>query len=215
MKQIKRICDFYAVTHRLKNTLRSGWQVWGMDAARLESVAEHIYGTQMLALAIHSEFGLKLDIVKVALMLAIHELGECIIGDIPATGRKITHEQKHAMEAEAVQKILGGLTSAARIMKLFGEFEEHKTPEAHFARLVDKLECDFQCKYYEETGCNDFGKPRSPECREKIKTFIENGYTIADAWINHDVECFFRDEDLFRQIADFVKNNKVFADADK
>ena len=81
--QIKNICDFYATTHRLKNTLRSGWKVWDIDAERFESVAEHIYGTQMLAFAINSEFELGLDLYKVIFMLAFHELAEALVGDIP------------------------------------------------------------------------------------------------------------------------------------
>ena len=56
--------------------------VWNVKRERIESVAEHIYGVQMLAIAIYYQFGYKLDIMKVIYMLAIHELEEIQIGDL-------------------------------------------------------------------------------------------------------------------------------------
>ena len=39
------------------DVIRTGWIDWNVKRNRLESVAEHIYSTQMLAIAMKSEYG--------------------------------------------------------------------------------------------------------------------------------------------------------------
>ena len=78
----QNVIDFYLICYRLKDTIRSGWKDWKVKKERLESVAEHIYSTQMLAIAVNSEFKYNLDMYKVIYLIAIHELGETIIGDV-------------------------------------------------------------------------------------------------------------------------------------
>ncbi len=212
--KLKNICDFYAITHKLKNVLRTGWVIWKVKAERIESVAEHIYGTQMLAFVINSEFELGLDIEKVCLMLAMHELGETIVGDISVVdvvAGKITKEEKHRIETEAVLKILEPLKDKERISDIFDEFEESQTSEAKFAHNIDKLESDFQCKFYEEKGCNDFKTPFENKTLEKIRLErIEQGWsTMAKAWIEYDKQnCNY--DDLFKTIADYLAENNIF-----
>jgi len=210
-EKIKNVCEFYAITHRLKNTIRAGWQVWDVDTDRFESVAEHIYGTQMLALAINSEFGLGLDMARVAIMLAIHELGECIIGDIPVVGGEISRAEKQKLEMEAVEKILGGLRNSTDIKKLILEYEERKTKESKFTHMVDKLECDFQCKYYEEKGCHDMAKHRVGPYADRIEKYTKRGFSkLSSMWICNDIELFFKDDEVFKAIAEYIKSNNIF-----
>jgi len=77
--QEKRLYDamsFYLLATQLKYKIRSGWDEthWNVSKERLESIAEHVYGTCILALSIDSEFETHLDINKVIKMLVIHEL---------------------------------------------------------------------------------------------------------------------------------------------
>ena len=211
--KIKNICDFYSMTHRLKNTLRTGQRLWHVEPDRWESIAEHIYSSQMLAFAINSEFELGLDMGKLALMLAVHELGECIIGDLPATGRGITKAQKIKLEADAVEEILSTLYNSNIIRDIFTEFEAKETPEAKFANNIDKLEALFQTKYTEEKGFNDLSRVKSRACKEKINSFAERGITnMAGLWIKHDSERYFKDEETFKAISEYIFNNDVFKD---
>ena len=80
-EKVKTIIDFYVLTTKLKDTIRTGWKHWGIKRERVESVAEHIFGVQMLAIAIQSEYKYDIDIMKVLFMLAVHELEEIYIGD--------------------------------------------------------------------------------------------------------------------------------------
>ena len=82
MSKEQNVINFYAICNKLKNVIRTGWKDWNVQRDRIESVAEHIYGVQMLAIAMQSEFEYDIDIKKVIFMLAIHELGETVIGDL-------------------------------------------------------------------------------------------------------------------------------------
>lgn len=80
--KITNSLKFYLLATELKDKVRSGWKIWHVNKERLESVAEHIYGTCILAIALDSEFELGLDLSKVIFMLVLHELEEVIIGDL-------------------------------------------------------------------------------------------------------------------------------------
>ena len=54
----------------------------------------------MLAIAMKSEYQYDVDIMKVIFMLAIHELGETVIGDL--TQFEISKDEKEKIEHEAV-----------------------------------------------------------------------------------------------------------------
>ena len=74
MKKPEKVLSYYVLCNKLKNTIRTGWENWHVNADRVESIAEHVYGVQMLAIAMASEYKYEIDLEKVILMLAIHEL---------------------------------------------------------------------------------------------------------------------------------------------
>ena len=82
MNKEQSVVEFYVLCNNLKNVVRTGWKNWGVNRERVESIAEHIYGVQMLAISMWSQYGYDIDIKKVLTMLAIHELEETIIGDL-------------------------------------------------------------------------------------------------------------------------------------
>ena len=130
----QNVLNYYVVCNKLKNVIRTGWKDWKVKRERIESVAEHIYGVQMLAIAMKSEYQYDIDMQKVIFMLAIHELGETVIGDL--TQFQISREKKERIEHEAVHKILSGLIDGEQIERIFLEFDAHKTAEAKFADMI-------------------------------------------------------------------------------
>ena len=92
--KIKETVDFYVLCNKLKDTIRVGWGIWNIKRDRVESVADHIYGTQMLAIAIYYQFKYDLDLRKILYMLAIHELEEIVIGDLVFSSIKRHYEIK-------------------------------------------------------------------------------------------------------------------------
>ena len=71
-QKIKNLLQFYVMATQLKDTIRRGWQIWNIDRDRIESVAEHIYGVQMLAIAMYSEYQYDIDLFYTAFL---HEVG--------------------------------------------------------------------------------------------------------------------------------------------
>ena len=65
----EKIIKFYLTTNKLKDVVRTGWTEVNINRDRIESVAEHIYGTLILTMAIDSEKELNLDIFKVFKMI--------------------------------------------------------------------------------------------------------------------------------------------------
>ena len=137
MTKKENVINYYVLCNKLKNVIRTGWKDWNVQSDRIESVAEHIFGVQMLALAMYSEYQYDIDIMKVIFMLAVHELGETVIGDL--TQFQISKEDKEKIEHEAVHKILLDLHDGEQIEKLFLEFDSHSTKEALFSYQCDKL----------------------------------------------------------------------------
>jgi len=74
MDKEKKVIDYYVLCNKLKNIIRTGRKDWNVQRERIESVAEHIFGVQMLAIAMKSEYKYDIDIMKVIFMIAIHEL---------------------------------------------------------------------------------------------------------------------------------------------
>lgn len=77
----EEVIKFYVACNKLKDVIRTGWKdVWHVRKERLESVAEHVYGVQMLAIAMCLEYGYEIDLMKVIMMLADAEVKEIAEG---------------------------------------------------------------------------------------------------------------------------------------
>lgn len=208
MSKEENVVKYYVICNKLKNVIRTGWQDWNVKRDRLESVAEHIYGVQMLAIAMKLEYGYDIDLTKVILMLAIHELGETIIGDI--TQFQISKQEKEELEHKAVKDILKDLIDGETIEALFLEFDERKTKEAFFAYQCDKLECDLQSKLYGEEGCVDLSKQEGNKTMEHplVKSLLDKGLSWEEMWLRFGQEVYPYD-DNFRSVTNYALNNNI------
>lgn len=208
MSKEQNVINYYVICNRLKNVIRTGWKSWNIKRERIESVAEHIYGVQMLAIAMKSEYQYDVDIMKVIFMLAIHELGETIIGDL--TQFQISNNEKVNIEHEAVHKILDGLVDGNQIEELFLEFDSHNTKEAIFAYQCDKLECDLQCKLYDEEGCVDLNKQEGNDIMNNsiVHELLNNGTSWSNMWLQYGQLVYPYDEN-FKAVSNYAMNNKL------
>jgi len=207
-KKIKDIMSFYALCSKLKDTIRKGPLTWNANRKRIESVAEHIYGVQMLAISIYYQFGYKLDLNKVIYMLAIHELEEIEIGDLAFY--ETTKEDKLEKGKNATDLILKDLIGKEEISKLLDEYNERKTEEAKFAYHCDKLECDVQMKLYDQEGCFDLNnQPNNPIIDlPGVKKVLDSENSISNAWIEFD-RSKFEDDPVFIEIINWLKDNNI------
>ena len=208
MLKEQKVVNYYVICNRLKNVIRSGWTTWNVQRERIESVAEHIFGVQMLAIAMKSEYQYDVDLLKVIYMIAIHELGEITIGDL--TQFEITLKEKEKIEHEAVHKILGDLLDRKEIENLFLEFDSHATKEAMFAYQCDKLECDLQCKLYDEEGCVDLNNQEGNISLkdQRVQSLLETENSWSTMWLKFDQQIYPFDKN-FKAVSNYVIKNSI------
>ena len=171
---IDKILDLYFLTNKLKGVLRQGWLNWGVSNARVESIAEHIYGTIMLATSIFANITVNIDLNKVALMLALHETEELIIGDL--TPFDIEKNKTKRQDGKiAVEQVFKESENKIYFLELIEEFEKRESIEAKFAFQCDKLEADLQAFLYE--GHYNIDKtPNNIKSDERIVTLQKQGF---------------------------------------
>ena len=210
---IRNAMRFYLLATKLKYKLRSGWDKnhWNVTCERLESTAEHVYGTCILALSLNSEFQLDMDMEKVLKMLTIHEIGEVLIGDItPFDG--ITVEEKAEIEHKAMQDVLGDIIEKDELYGLLLEFDEHNTKESNFAYLCDKLEADIQAKVYQDMGCQRELSDQKNNVvfkNPKVQQMIDDGAKTAfDIWYEWD-KSKFENNPAFAKTLKYIKENNT------
>lgn len=212
-EQIKSAMKFYLLAAKLKYKIRSGWDEkhWNISSDRIESIAEHVYGTCILAISLNSQFNLNMNMEKVLKTLVIHEIGEVLIGDITPFD-KTTQEQKEELEHKAMQEVLGDLYTKDELYSLLLEFDEHKTKEAEFAYLCDKLEADIQAKVYQDKGYQHNLDEQDNNVvfkSSRIKEMLNNGATTAfDIWYEWDKDKY-KDDEVFKKVLKHVKDNDM------
>ncbi|KAL0901384.1 hypothetical protein ABMA27_006658 [Loxostege sticticalis] len=145
----KKILEFLELVGRLKHVKRTGWVICDIDEC--ESIAGHMYRMGMMTfLLTEGNDPSKLDRFRCLQIALVHDLAECIVGDItPHCG--ISPEEKHRQEDEAMQKI-AELTGFAgdRMYELYKEYENQSSPEAKFAKDLDRYDMILQAFEYEK-----------------------------------------------------------------
>ena len=206
MEKEKNVVEYYVLCNKLKDVIRTGWLDWKVKRERVESVAEHIFSVQMLAIAMQSEYHYDIDLKKVIMMLAVHELEEILIGDL--TQFQITKEAKMKIGHDAVDKVLKNLANKEEIKSLILEFDERKTKEALFAYYCDKLECDIQARLYE--GCVDLNNQEGNKTKdhELVKELLNSGMSWSEMWLTFGQKKYNYD-DNFMEVSEYAKNNKI------
>ncbi len=205
MNKEKNIVRFYMLANRLKTKIRTGWQEVEIKKDRLESVAEHIYGTLMLAVAIDSEYDLHLNMEKIMKMLALHELEEIIMPDYTVRSN-ITAEEKIVQGRECVKEVVKGLFKEKEIEEMLEEFNARKTKEAIFCYHIDKIECDFQAKMYDLEGAFSVenAKKDLEYFKEDAERIRESAKTASDYWIEYD-RPRYEDDKIFKELLNEIK----------
>ena len=148
----KNTIDFLSACGKLKRTLRTGWTKYPRITS-VESVAEHSFRIALMAFV----FGTQetdddgLDVQKLVTIALVHDISECIVGDItPHCG--VSKEEKNRLEVEAMRTLketLGSDMGGETIERLWLEYENGSSREARVVKELDKLEMLLQASEYE------------------------------------------------------------------
>ena len=208
MSKEENVIRYYVLCNKLKNLIRTGWKDWNVKSNRLESVAEHIYGVQMLAIAMASEYNYDINLSRVIMMLAVHELEEIFIGDL--TLFEISSEEKEKIGHEAIEKVLSSLANKDEIKSLIIEFDGRKTNESCFAYYCDKLECDIQSKIYDEKDCVDLNHQSNNKSfnDSEVQKLLNSGMSWSDMWLTFSQNRYNYDEN-FMSVSNYVKKHNI------
>lgn len=135
-ERIAAILTFLDETNRLKDTLRSGHTPEG----RRESTAEHSWRLCLLAILLGKELE-DIDLLRLVKICIVHDLGEAISGDVPATEQR-AGDDRPARERADLLTLCAHLPEdlKAEVIALWDEYAEARTPEAVIAKGLDKIE---------------------------------------------------------------------------
>jgi putative hydrolases of HD superfamily len=131
--------QFAAEAGRLKAVLR---QTMLAEPARRENSAEHSWHVALMALTLAEYAPPGTDVARVVAMLILHDLVEVDAGDLSVHAPAAAQERQHAAEQAAADRLYALLPAdqGAELRRIWDEFEERATPEARFARALDRLQ---------------------------------------------------------------------------
>lgn len=123
---------------RLKSILRASTLC---DGTRRENSAEHSWHLALYALVLADQAAPGVDISRVIKMLILHDLVEIDAGDMPIHGSGDPKAQV-ALEERAAERIFGLLPDdiGTDLRSLWDEFEAAQTPDAIFAKSLDRVQ---------------------------------------------------------------------------
>ncbi|MBP0481819.1 HD domain-containing protein [Sagittula sp. M10.9X] len=128
---------FLAEADQLKTVIRA---TLALNGARRENSAEHSWHVALYALILAEHAPAPVDPAKVITKLLLHDLVEIDAGDAPVFGNVDTAAIEVA-EAAAADRLFGLLPDGegGPLHALWCEFEANATPEARFAKSLDRF----------------------------------------------------------------------------
>ena len=138
MDRMKQQIAFLMEIDKVKNIFR---QPYLADGKRQENDAEHSWHLAIAAFLLKEYVAEDVDVMKVMIMVLIHDLVEIDAGDTyayDAEGAKT----KRAREVAAADRIFGMLPEeqGGYFRELWDEFEAYESDDAKFAHLLDNFQ---------------------------------------------------------------------------
>ncbi len=175
---LDRRLAFLREIDKLKGVLRQSRLTF--DAARRENDAEHSWHLALMAVVLidHAapvDGASPLDLVHVLRMVLVHDLVEIDAGDTFLYD-DVGRASQVAREAAAADRLFGMLDEAMRaeLRGAWEEFEARITPEARFARALDRAQPVLQNLYTDGISWREHGV-RASDMRARNRPLIEEG----------------------------------------
>lgn len=171
---LPNVYKFLHLTQHLKATRRTGWVDHKVDDP--ESIADHMYRMGIICMLTNNKNSPKLDTKRCVLMAIVHDMAECIVGDITPQDRSVSKAEKHDRELAAMKYLTQTLLkpfnpeAADTIFELWNEYENLSTVEARFVMDIDKFELLVQMLEYEIQHEKERDLSQFQSVRKSIKT---------------------------------------------
>ena len=184
MERLQKQMEFILEVDKVKQIVR---QTYLTDGSRKENDAEHSWHLAIAAFLLKEYVAEDVDVMKVMLMVLIHDLVEIDAGDTyayDAEGAKT----KRAREVAAADRIFGMLPEdqGGYFRELWDEFEAYESDDAKFAHLLDNFQplllnhesngkswTEHHVKKSQIYKRNEKIEETSPEVWERMKQIVE------------------------------------------
>ena len=139
MEPLDSQVGFLLEADRLKTVLRQSTLT---DGSRRENSAEHSWHLALMALVLAGHAPPGTDLGRVMAMVVLHDLVEIDAGDLSVYAAEADQARQRQAERAAADRLYPLLppAQASALRALWDEFEERATPEAKFARALDRLQ---------------------------------------------------------------------------
>jgi putative hydrolase of HD superfamily len=137
MERLQRQIRFLLEADKLKTVFRRNYLT---DGSRTENDAEHSWYFALAALVLCETARDPIDLLRVLRIALIHDLVEIDAGDTFIYDEAAKRSQAER-EERAAQRIFGLLPEEQgnELLALWREFEAGRSPEARYARAIDRL----------------------------------------------------------------------------
>lgn len=183
---------FLAEADRLKGVQRANTLI---DASRSENSAEHSWHVALYTLLLADLAGPGVDVSRVIRMLLIHDLVEIDVGDVPlhSDAGQTGVEATRAAERAAAHRIFGLLppAQAAEFLALWSEFEDAKTPDAIFARAMDRCQPAMQLLRSGGDGWRRYGAGYDQVASREGARIVQGAPRFWE-WLDPQLQAHFR-----------------------
>lgn len=162
------------------------------DATRGETSAEHSWHVALMALVLGEHAPEGVNITRVIRMLLIHDLVEIDAGDAPIFG-DYDAEALAKAEAAAADRLFGLLPAdqGAQFRDLWDEFEANQTPDARFAKSLDRFSAPNQ-NLISGGGSWVAYNVSYNQMAERVGQKIDSGAPKLWAWLAPRARAFFK-----------------------
>ncbi len=190
--RLDRQFAFLAEADKLKSVLRASPLC---DSSRRENSAEHSWHLALYALTLADQAGPGVSIDRVIRMLLLHDLVEIDVGDVPIhSGNGLAHgsDATRAAEARAADRIFGLLPAdqAQAFRALWDEFEAAETPDAVFAKSLDRVQ-PVMANVHSGGGTWKTYSVTWDQLQARVGSKIERGAPGIWSWVRERARAFF------------------------
>ncbi|WP_299636820.1 HD domain-containing protein [uncultured Ruegeria sp.] len=185
---------FLTEADQLKSVLRASRLMAG---DRFENSAEHSWHIMLYAWVLSESAPQKISVDRVMQMLLLHDIVEIDAGDNPIHGQ-VDHAAQAAKEQAAAKRLFGLLpdTQCKGFTTLWQEFEAADSPDAKFAKAVDRFQTPIANL---ETGGGSWVdyKVTYAQLEARVQPAIAAGSPRLWDWLQPQLAAYFQSGEAF------------------
>lgn len=179
---------FLTESDQLKSIYRASRLLSG---ERFENSAEHSWHIMLYAWILSEHAAPDVSIDRVLQMLLLHDIVEIDAGDNPIHGQ-VDHAAQEAEEQAAAERLFGLLPDdqKAAFLSLWHEFEAADSPDARFAKAVDRFQAPVGNLATGGGSWVDYDVTYA-QIEQRVGTPVKRGAPDLWAWLQPRLDAFF------------------------